>query len=244
MSDTTGGTGPGWYPDATRPGTLRYWDGQAGTDHTSPAGSTAGPAGGGYAVGGGYGGGPAGGAWGAPATKTDGFAIAAFVLSLPGALLLSVVFALVARGRIKRSQGTLAGKGLTTAALVISGLWVVVLGILVAVIASGVLDHRNVDDYDGEERDIAAVIDGFEEESAEEVCSELVTEGFRATSGGPEGCVRRLDVGDQNRADIDVTGISISGDTATVTADELDEQLVFTLVREGGTWRVDEIRLA
>lgn len=25
-----------WYPDPSQPGTLRYWDGQAWTEHTAP----------------------------------------------------------------------------------------------------------------------------------------------------------------------------------------------------------------
>jgi len=28
---------PGWYPDQTNPGTLRYWDGTAWTEHAAPA---------------------------------------------------------------------------------------------------------------------------------------------------------------------------------------------------------------
>lgn len=32
---------PGWYPDTTRPGTQRYWDGGAWTGHTAPLPATA-----------------------------------------------------------------------------------------------------------------------------------------------------------------------------------------------------------
>ena len=35
MSDTPT-TPPGWYPDPTAPGTERYWDGTAWTDHSRP----------------------------------------------------------------------------------------------------------------------------------------------------------------------------------------------------------------
>jgi hypothetical protein len=34
---TTSGTPAGWYPDPTRPGTQRYWDGAKWTDHSQPA---------------------------------------------------------------------------------------------------------------------------------------------------------------------------------------------------------------
>ncbi len=71
-----------------------------------------------------------------PKPGTDGFAIAAFVLSIIGGVLLSVVFGFVALSRIKRSgQG---GRGLAIAALVISAVWVVVLAVLVAIaVAAG-----------------------------------------------------------------------------------------------------------
>jgi hypothetical protein len=64
-------------------------------------------------------------------TGTDGFAIAALVLSLLGGVLLSVIFALVSFGRIRRN-GT-GGRGLAIAALVISGVWVVLLALVIAV---------------------------------------------------------------------------------------------------------------
>lgn len=38
MSDTPT-TPPGWYPDTTAPGTERYWDGNAWTEHRRPVAS-------------------------------------------------------------------------------------------------------------------------------------------------------------------------------------------------------------
>ncbi len=37
MTDNTGQAPPGWYADTTQPGTERWWDGQAWTDHVRPA---------------------------------------------------------------------------------------------------------------------------------------------------------------------------------------------------------------
>jgi Septum formation/Domain of unknown function (DUF4190) len=66
---------------------------------------------------------------------TDGFAIAAFVLSLLGGVLLSVIFGILALRRIRRTgQG---GRGLAIAALVISGVWVVLVGALIVVGLAG-----------------------------------------------------------------------------------------------------------
>ncbi len=58
---------------------------------------------------------------------TDGFAIAAFVLSLLGGVLLSVIFGIVALSRIRRSGQR--GRGLAIASLIISGIWVVLVAL-------------------------------------------------------------------------------------------------------------------
>jgi hypothetical protein len=84
--------------------------------------------------------GPPGGPRRAPGT--DGFAIAALVCSILGGILLAVIFALVALKRIRRSGE--GGKGLAVSALVISGLWVlliVAIGVLVLVFGASSSDR-------------------------------------------------------------------------------------------------------
>lgn len=41
MSDSTPPPPPGWYADPVMPGTQRYWDGSAWSEHVAPAGSAA-----------------------------------------------------------------------------------------------------------------------------------------------------------------------------------------------------------
>ncbi|MGE0296810.1 septum formation family protein [Pseudonocardia sp.] len=62
-----------------------------------------------------------------PSRGTDGFAIAALVLGVLGGILLSVIFAFVALGRIRRN-GT-GGRGLAITGLVLSGLWTVLIAV-------------------------------------------------------------------------------------------------------------------
>lgn len=62
---------------------------------------------------------------------TNGLAIAAFVLSIIGGILLSVIFGLIALRQIKRTGQR--GRGLAIAALAISGVWVVLVIVVVAV---------------------------------------------------------------------------------------------------------------
>lgn len=56
-----------------------------------------------------------------PSRHTNGFAMAAFVLSLLGGVLLAVVFAFIALSQIKARREQ--GKGLAVAALAITGAW-------------------------------------------------------------------------------------------------------------------------
>ncbi len=215
---------PGWYPDPERPGSSRYWDGRAWGPAGPPAPAPLPPPG------------PV-----APSSpRTDGFAIAALVLSVLGGLLLAVVFAFVARGRIKRSNGALTGTGLTTAALVISALWALAIAALIGLGASGLLDQENADDFDGPEREVAVVVDRFEGASAETICDDLFSAAFRARAGG-DACADAFDLPMGRRAELDVGTITITGETAVATAEENGDHFTFTFVREGGEWRIDTI---
>lgn len=136
-------TPAGWYPDPTpnaRPGTTRFWNGTAWTDHTQappspfeppapayldPLAPLAPPP-------------PTYGAYGYPVTpfvpKTNSMAIAALVCVLAGfscglTVPVGVVLGHVARRQIKTSQGRETGDGLALAALII-GYLAIVAGIM------------------------------------------------------------------------------------------------------------------
>lgn len=66
-----------------------------------------------------------------PKSGTNGFAIASLVFGIIGGCLLSVIFGFVALSQIKRSgQG---GRGMAIAGIVLSGVWVTILVIALAV---------------------------------------------------------------------------------------------------------------
>lgn len=66
-----------------------------------------------------------------PPAKTNGFAIAALIFGIIGGFLLSVIFGIVALRQI-RQRGD-KGRGLAIAGLVLSGIWVVIIGVIIAV---------------------------------------------------------------------------------------------------------------
>jgi Domain of unknown function (DUF4190)/Septum formation len=66
-----------------------------------------------------------------PPRKTSGFAIASFVFGLIGGVILSVVFGIIALRRIDRRG--LAGKGFAIAGLVLSGLWTLLIVVIVVI---------------------------------------------------------------------------------------------------------------
>ena len=125
------------------------YGGPPGSPYAAPGGQYVGPGspyaapGGQYgAPGGQYGaGGPYGtpyGGYGSPyppgrpySPKTSGWAIASFVLGLLGVVVLSVIFGFVALSRIKRLGQQ--GRGFAIAGLVLSGLWVLLIILLIIV---------------------------------------------------------------------------------------------------------------
>ncbi len=88
-------------------------------------------------------------AYGGPAQKTNGLAIASLICSCAGILVIpliaGVVLGFVARGQIKQSHGTQRGDGLAIAGIVVGFGWaaLIVLGIIVSATNpsnSGVID--------------------------------------------------------------------------------------------------------
>lgn len=116
-------TGPGWWPDPSGSGLLRWWDGTQWTTVTAHPIGRSSPVG--YLPPNGLpsrgGDGPPGGY--ALRSGTSGLAIASFVLSLLwfGGLgsLLAVIFGVRSRRAIRDSGGALSGAGLAVAGLVL-----------------------------------------------------------------------------------------------------------------------------
>jgi hypothetical protein len=214
---------PGWYPDPWGPGGQRWWDGNAWTAHVAPAVQVA--------------------------PSTDGFAIASLVLGVIGGSLLAIIFGFVARGRIKRSGGAKQGSGLATAGIVLGFVWVGAIALLIALGATGVLDSENRDDFSGQKRDVAAVVDRFEQlsddEEADTICNELLTPEFSelVSRGAGKSCQQVFldEVGGEVQAQIDVHSIDITGDRATVKVDEGGDDETWSMVLVDGAWRIDSI---
>ncbi|HEX9032524.1 MAG TPA: DUF4190 domain-containing protein [Streptosporangiaceae bacterium] len=132
-----------WQPDPSWPPVPPEWqlwidDGTFGGAYQGVPGMTAplGPQGGSYPPSPGFqpyqaysqGGPPTSGG-------TNGFAIAGFVLGIISAVLLSVIFSIVALVQI-RNRPMQRGKGLAIAGLVLSGIWTLVIVVVIAVAAS------------------------------------------------------------------------------------------------------------
>lgn len=71
-----------------------------------------------------------------PAQRTNGLAIAGFVLALLGGGILGLIFGIIARRQIDRSGGAEKGRGLATAAIVISCVWLVLIAIIFIAVAA------------------------------------------------------------------------------------------------------------
>ena len=219
-------TPPGWYPEPSAGAGLRWWDGSAWTEHVTEAQG------------------------GEASTKTSGFAIAALVFGIIGAPLFAIVFGFVARGRIKRSDGRLGGRGLATAGIVLGLLWVAIYAVIVTLAVTGVLDDEpNAAQFSGEEREVAATVDRFQsasdDERFDEICDDIFTPRFTRLleQGAGTSCVEYYEdeLGGRYQVPIDIEELEIDGSTATVQADEGGTPVEIRLVDDAGEWRIENL---
>jgi hypothetical protein len=98
-------TAPGWYPDPSRPGALRWWDGTQWSEHQAAAPQPV------YV------------------RETDGYAVASLITGVIGIPIVPIVLGIVARNRIRESGGIKEGNGLAIAGIVLgsiqTAIWVI-----------------------------------------------------------------------------------------------------------------------
>ena len=223
-------TPPGWYPDPWRRAVRRYWDGRQWTGHIDMAVPPP--------------------ALPRQQTSTNGWAIASLVLGILGGSLLAIVFGLVGRSQIRRSGGWQGGLGLATAGIVLGCVWLGLIAIVVVLAATGSFDRGNAKRFSGERRQVAQVVDevesGLSDNDGGRVCHELFTERWSAlvSRGAGRSCVAFVDDVESGRrqAHLEVSSLTIAGDTATARIYEGSTRETWRFVRVGGRWRVDEIR--
>ena len=240
-------TPPGWYPDPYRRAARRYWDGARWTGHVDPPAAPAPAA-------------PAPSTHGSttpaapPASprpaKTNGWAIASLVLGILGGSVLAIIFGLVARGQIKRSGGRQQGMGLATAGIALGAVWLALVAVVIVLGVTGAFDDDNAGRFSGVDKQVAAVVDdveaGLGAGDGRHVCDVLFTPRWSAlvARGAGRTCAAFIGEVDSGRrqAHLAVKSISVTGGTATARVDEASTRETWRFVREGGRWRVDEIR--
>ena len=189
---------------------------------------------------------PAPAASGGP-PKVTLWAVASLVLGLIGGSVLAIIFGFVARTKIKRSGGTLRGKGIATAGIVLGILWLALIAVLLVLAAAGVLEDTNAEKFSGGKKPIAQAIDDFEaalkDSDEDRVCDELLTPDFKArlseSSGKP--CADVFSEEEGRQAELKVKRIALAGSRATAYVNEGGEDLRVVYVRSGARWLVDDL---
>lgn len=107
---------PGWYPDPWGRATQRWHDGTRWTEHVdgnAPAGAAVPPL--------------------VPAAQphTSGLAIASLVTAVLGVALVGLILGILALRSIRASAGTVTGRGLAIAGIVISSVWMVLVTVAI-----------------------------------------------------------------------------------------------------------------
>ena len=115
--------------------------------------------------------------------------------------------------------------------------------------ATGVLEEKNEDDFSGREKEIAIVIDDFEQaaddEEFDKICTEILTPEFAqlVSAGAGKPCAEgfRDELEGKRQAEIDAKTITVNGNSATAEVDEEGTDETITFERRDGVWRISSI---
>lgn len=217
----------GWFPQPD--GSQRYWDGSAWTEHTAPGSATATPAPIVPAVG------EVAPAPVAPVAEVPAIPASVSVtpaVGVPLAAPPASAPAYTAPGTAKKSRVPLI-LGIIGGVVLLIIVAVVLLVMFVFKATSGPRDTVNefvsAVNHNDCEATIAIVSQRYKDDNAMNSC-----EGFES--------------GEDTNVKYSIDGVTITGDTATVTGSltdpSIDEtyDLAFGLVKESGDWKIDEIK--
>ena len=127
-----------------------------------------------------------------------------------------------------------------------------ILGAVVAAVAGCGTTTSSVDDFSGEERAVAQVVEDIasagRSRDAAEICSRLLArELVDQISEGGSDCTEELDASldDADDFELQVRDVAVSGATATARVEgrdgERDRVATFRFVRENGRWKASGI---
>ena len=130
---------------------------------------------------------------------------------------------------------------------------------LVAALSAGVLMvgcgddddnvNNNADDYSGEDAEVAQLVDDFanagRDGDGDRVCGEIFTEELTKNVESAAGQSCPTEVEDnltEGEYELEVNTLKVSGDTATVTVtDEDDNKSVLHIEKAGADWRIARV---
>ena len=161
--------------------------------------------------------------------------------------IVAIVFGFIGLSRISRSGGARTGRGLAIAGIVLGFAWIAVIGVIVALSASGAFDDSNAKRFGGEKKAVAQTVDDFESAAdagdGARLCR-LFTPRYAAiiALGAAKPCADAILAGSggHHQAHLDVKSITIAGTRATSKLEEGGDPEVWTFVRTD-RWRIDNI---
>src|SRR5688572_4242921 len=120
-----------------------------------------------------------------------------------------------------------------------------------ALAGCGSTGSSSAGDFEGQERDVAQVVEDLQRAAQSrdggKVCSEIFArELVDQLSEGDQDCIDEVEkaIGDADDYELRVTGVTVAGQTATAAVEQDGRKATFALVRQDDRWRIAEMQAA